>query len=179
MQELYVGHGSAPVLVAYLRVPTSHCPHGPGMDNFEIVLNDYADDNLGEDTPSSNALWSQAFGPDPTSARPDAGIPQQPQQLSAATHTHSRRRSSLSPVRRSHPSDRSKVTSGLRETYSRRRGSKISRETSRIQGVLPINCWSHLCSSSSSSSSSNSSNSSNSNISSSSSSSNSSKMDQL
>ena len=87
MQELYVGHGSAPVLVAYLRVPTSHCPHGPGMDNFEIVLNDYADDNLGEDTPSSNALWSQAFGPDPTSARPDAGIPQQPQQLSAATHT--------------------------------------------------------------------------------------------
>ena len=40
-------------------------------------------------------------------------------------HIHSRRRSSLSPVRRSHPSDRSKVTSGLRETYSRRRGSKF------------------------------------------------------
>ena len=178
MQELYVGHGSAPVLVAYLRVPTSHCPHGPGMDNFEIVLNDYADDNLGEDTPSSNALWSQAFGPDPTSARPDAGIPQQPQQLSAATHTQPQEEQSQ-PRPQEPPQRSQQGNQRPQRNVQPPSWLKISRETSRIQGVLPINCWSHLCSSSSSSSSSNSSNSSNSNISSSSSSSNSSKMDQL
>ena len=60
-------------------------PHTTSMDDLE--LDDYMDDNLGEDTLATDALWAQAFDPARTSSSapvlPQVATPStQPQQAS-------------------------------------------------------------------------------------------------